>query len=360
MFKRLISLILVFVLALSLVPQVRAEENFHRVYGENRFETAFAIADQMKQTLGIRKFNAVIVACGSNFADALAGSYLASVCRAPILLAHNTKYNALAKDYIRANLEPGHTVYILGGEKAVAKDMEQNLEGFRVVRLAGENRFETNLEILREAGVSEGNEILVATGSNFADCLSGSATGKPILLVHKKLSDSQKAYLSQLKTCKFCIIGGTNAVSSDLEAQLGPYGITERIGGSNRFDTSVKVAQRFFTSPTTAVLAYAMNFPDGLCGGPLAYSLGAPLILTATKYEKQAADYAATTCIGSGMVLGGEGLISDGSCRDIFVGGHAWGNWATTLQPTAEREGEESRSCSRCGAAETRPLEKPP
>ena len=79
------------------------------------------------------------------------------------------------------------------------------------------------------------------------------------------------------------------------------------------------MAERFFDSPTTAVVAYAANFPDGLCGGSLAFSLKAPLILTMTKYEDAAAEYAKTTGIKTGLVLGGDSLISDASVRTIFA-----------------------------------------
>lgn len=62
--------------------------NVLRVYGDNRFQTAFEVADQLKENQGISKFNTVIVASGADFADALSGSYLAAVTHAPILLGY--------------------------------------------------------------------------------------------------------------------------------------------------------------------------------------------------------------------------------------------------------------------------------
>ena len=61
-----------------------------------------------------------------------------------------------------------------------------------------------------------------------------------------------------------------------------------------------------------------MNFPDGLCGGPLAYSMKAPLILTSTGVELQAIEYVNVLDINKGYVLGGDGLISDPSAVEIF------------------------------------------
>lgn len=293
----------------------------YRIAGENRFETAFKVADQMKENLGIEKFDSVIIASGANFADALSGSYLASVKNAPILLSYKAAQNEQVQAYIKANLAEGGTVYILGGTSAVPADMESGLAGINVVRLDGANRFETNLMILKEAGVKPGQEILVCTSTNFADSLSASATGLPILLVYNeksRLTDDQLAYLGSLSGNSFRIIGGENAVSPTLEAAIAAYGSVARLAGANRFATSVMVAETYFDAPEYAVLAYAWNYPDGLCGGPLAYSMDAPLILTMTKYEAAAAAYTEESGIERGIVLGGTGLISDDAVRNIF------------------------------------------
>ena len=119
--------------------------------------------------------------------------------------------------------------------------------------------------ILKEVGVSSGKEILVCTATNFADSLSGSATGLPILLVHNEkgeLTKDQKAYLAKLRRCSFTIVGGENAVSKQLETQLQSYGKVRRLAGENRFETSVLVAKTYFKDSDACVLAYAYNFPD--------------------------------------------------------------------------------------------------
>ena len=149
--------------------------NITRLAGGHRYETAFLAADRMKVTLGIEKFDAVVVASGTSFADALSGSYLAAVKEAPILLASSVeKVDVLVKDYIRGNLNAGGTVYILGGESAVPGAFEDGLDGFAVKRLAGGNRFDTNLMVLEEAGIGD-KPVLVCTGLSFADSLSASA-----------------------------------------------------------------------------------------------------------------------------------------------------------------------------------------
>ena len=296
-----------------------------RLGGQTRFDTAIKVADEMKEQLGVTKFESIIIASGMNFADALSGSYLATVKNAPILLTWKGDprfdyLNNQVADYVKENLVDGGTVYILGGSSAVPESVDALLSGIQVIRLAGSNRFETNLAILREAGVGD-KEILVCTGTNFADSLSGSATGLPILLVFNesgKLYDSQKEYLSQLQGNALCVVGGESAISFKLESALGSYGRVRRLAGTNRFETSVKLAEEYFDAPNSVVLAYAWNYPDGLCGGALAYSVDAPLILTMNKYEDVASEYAQGQDINSGFVLGSSELISDNTVRTIF------------------------------------------
>ncbi|MBQ1342279.1 MAG: Ig-like domain-containing protein, partial [Erysipelotrichaceae bacterium] len=62
-----------------------------RVYGSNRFGTSFAISEAILKNAGKDKHDTVILANGDNFADALAGSYLAAVKNAPIIITRNTK-----------------------------------------------------------------------------------------------------------------------------------------------------------------------------------------------------------------------------------------------------------------------------
>ena len=316
--RKMTALLLALCLVITLVPWTAfAAGDVIRLAGDDRFRTAFAAADQMKAELGISKFDAVIVTSGTNFADALSGSYLAAVKQAPILLTCTAEgYADLTAAYIRENLNEGGTVYILGGEKAVAPALEQTLEGYAVKRLEGDHRYATNLAILEEAGTA-GKPVLVCDGGSFADSLSASAAGLPILLVGSVLLDEQKAFLES-GSGELYIIGGTAAVSETVEAELSAYGKTTRIGGKDRLETSAAIARTFFPTADSAVLAYGWNFPDGLCGGALAYAMGAPLLLTAEGFAAQAADYVQEKQIFRGVVLGGSGLLPDQTVETVF------------------------------------------
>ena len=293
-----------------------SSHNIVRLSGKTRYETAFSIANQLKENLNIEKFETVVVAYGQNFPDALTGSYLAAVKNAPILLTESSKDGEVIA-YIQENLAAGGKVYILGGSAAVTEAFETMAKelGYDVQRVKGSNRYDTNLEILKEAGMSADQEILIATGTNYADSLSASATGLPMVLVGTVLTDAQKQFLGTTSG-KFVILGGTAAVSEAVEAELAAIGTVERVKGKNRYETSVVIAQRYFENPDAVVLAYANGFPDGLCGGALAVSMHAPLILTSDGSPAAADAY--VEGITTGVVTGGTARISDKTAAAIF------------------------------------------
>lgn len=348
-FLKLTSILLAVGVAISMVQPMTAyaanpktdtiQDGVLRVYGKSRYDTSFSITNELKKAQGVERFDAVIIASGKNFPDALAGSYLAAKKNAPILMtdcdpaSNNTRdlYEYVEQNVIKeaavSDQNQEIDVYILGGTGVVPAAIEEEFvtRGYSVKRLSGKDRYRTNLAILNEAGV-DGEEILVCTGKTFADSLSASATGLPILLVDsdgktQQLTAEQKAFLKKANS-QITIIGGTGAVSVAYEAAMKLYdtdGTVDRISGASRYETSVKVAEEFCQGATEAVVAYAENFPDGLCGGPLAYTKGTPLILTKTGKESEAAKYTAQKDIHAGVVLGGASLISDIAAKKIFV-----------------------------------------
>ena len=298
-----------------------------RIYGANRFDTAFEAADWLKAEMGVDRFPAIVIASGLGFPDALAGAYLAEAKDAPVLLTSEGTASSVA-EYVKNNMAPDGTVYILGGTGAVPEAMEQQLLANGITedhinRLAGTDRYQTNILILQEAGVS-GQDILVCAGTGYADSLSASGVGKPILLVGKTLTEGQKEYLASVKDSvsgDFCAIGGTGVVSDDVLNEVKAYanGSCQRVAGANRFATSVAVAETFFPSDIDSiVLAYAMNYPDGLAGGPVAYIKGAPLLLVNDANYDLAHDYVVRTNAIKVRVMGGPTLISDATALAIL------------------------------------------
>ena len=114
------------------------------------------------------------------------------------------------------------------------------------------------------------------------------------------------------------IIGGEDAVPTNIENELKAYADVERVCGKTRYETSVAVANTFFEGEKKAVVASAKKFPDGLCGGPLAAAMDTPLILTADGKTDAAAAYMKENAVTSGYVLGGDVALSDQTIVKVF------------------------------------------
>ncbi|MDD4675376.1 MAG: cell wall-binding repeat-containing protein [Syntrophaceticus schinkii] len=121
-----------------------------RIAEHDRYMTAAKIAE----TAFPDGAKTVVIANGEDtldYADALAGSFLAGVVKAPILLTRTDTLPKATKDVIRGKL--GATeAYILGGTAAVSEAVVSELKDdlkLKVTRVAGVNRFETAAKILK-------------------------------------------------------------------------------------------------------------------------------------------------------------------------------------------------------------------
>ena len=316
------------------VETLQTAQESIRIFGQNRYDTSISIAEQIKKENGGKAFDCVIISCGTNFADALSASYLAKVKNAPILIVGPGNEEKVL-EYVYNSSSSTVQVYIVGGTGAVSENVEKSLAAKykgkdQVKRLWGSNRFQTNIEVLKEAGKFEtslDSELLVASGMNYADALSASAVGKPILLTPgKSLTDEQNTYLSQTTHSNATIIGGAGAVSSEIEKNVKQHiAKIDRLNGANRFETSTLVANKYFSQPKTMVVAYGLNFPDGLCGGPLALAYSSPLILVANTSTDYAHAYAQAPAgnkenmLTNTVALGGETLISQEALKKIIT-----------------------------------------
>ena len=311
--------------------------SYERLCGPNRYETALTVAQTMLEQMKtdakkagttVKGFGTVVIACGEKYPDALSGTYLASITKAPILLVNNSYENKVV-EYIKTNLLPKGKVYILGGDKVVNNSVANKLKsaGFNVVRLSGKDRYETNLKVLEEINTinakknTKKQKYLVCSGKGFADSLSASSVSYPILLVGNKLTKNQIAFLSQSKkTLSFDIIGGSGVVSTSVEKKLGKNGTVERVAGKNRFETSGKVARRYFDNKAKSmVLTYGYNFPDGLAAGPFAYYLGSPVILVSNENYGEAKSFAEKNGIRKAYAIGGKALYLDNTVKECVI-----------------------------------------
>ena len=283
-----------------------------RISGANRFETAVSVAEQLKKELGVSRFANVVIANSDDFADALSATALAAEKKAPILIV-NKNNEEYARTYIRENMSESGTVYLVGGTGVITTGFESSLSGYNVVRLAGENRYETNLAVLKAMNLNGRSEILTASGLDYADALSASATGKPVMLVGNGLTSSQSSFLKSLGSGQKCyILGGTAAVSETTENQIKSSvgGTVERVYGDNRFKTGRAIAEKFFKDADTVLIASGDDFPDGLTGGVLANAKGAPVLLVNKNNTVEAAGFVDEYVIQTVTAIGGTSVIT--------------------------------------------------
>ena len=311
----------------AVVPFVTAEADaavtkVTRIYGDNRYETAIKSANYLKKLQGVRRFESIIVACGSDYPDALSGSYLSYVTGAPILLV-SEKYEAIILEYIKTNLQPTGSLYILGGTGVVSQNFEDQakaLEIQNVQRLGGQNRYETNLKILYAADEIYAekhngeliNNILICSAMNFPDALAGGATGWPILLVKNDINTNHREYMMTREHPSYYILGGTGAVPQLVQDQISMYDKVERITGANRYETSINTAKEFFgDSPQEVIVVTGDAFPDGLSATPLAHIKNAPIVLANGRNVGQSYNYEKDGNVSAVTVMGGKAVIAN-------------------------------------------------
>lgn len=261
-----------------------AENEINRMYGNDRYATAINIAasgwPQGAET--------IILVRGDEYADALTGATLAYQLEAPILLTPSTELlTSIKNEMIRLGAS---RVIILGGEVAVAAEVEQELKAMdmQVDRIAGQNRFDTAVKIMdylvghiehEEIANHPSGQVIIVDGYNYADALSvapyAASQQIPILLSESnKLPQEIAEVIDQFD--QTLVIGGEVAISKEVFSLLPR---PERIAGVNRFETSVKVADELFSDFNQVYIATGLGFADALTGSLLAARDQAPILL---------------------------------------------------------------------------------
>ena len=232
-----------------------------KLVGKDRYETAAMIADKMGDYE-----TAILVNSDKSLSDGLSASSLSGKENAPILLAKQNKLpEATAK-----RLEQVKKVYIIGGEKAIGKEVEAKLAGKEVIRVAGENRIETSLEIANILGGY--NKAFVVNGfKGEADAMSVAAVSArekaPIFLTDGK-------DLTEYSDAKHYVIGGENMVSEEVATDLN----AERIAGKDRYETNIKVLDKFYKDSNKLYFTRGDKLVDALTVSPLAKNNGVALV----------------------------------------------------------------------------------
>lgn len=312
------------------------KDNISRLAGDDRYETAIAIANKNYPggpILMNDNYKTVILADGHNFADALVGGVLASQYDAPLLLTEKAKLTESTKAYI-----DGHNVnrvIVLGGEYSVTPAVWKDLVdmGIHVERVNGATRAATAVkvgenvikllndgnEVKFNKGFTHNGRVFLAYEGDFADALTASVPasefGTPILLTAtNKLSPETKEALVKWNVREVIIVGGPNSVSEAVAEEVRAVGniTVGRYYGLNRATTAMEIAKHFYHQTTFAYVANGHIWADALTGAPLAAKESAPILLVEKdKVPEEVAEYIKASLITQVQILGGPNTVSE-------------------------------------------------
>ena len=185
--------------------------------GKDRFETAKNIASHLDDVEGI------MVTTAYKYADALSVASIAAAKNIPILLADQDGLPEIEAAYLDEIKDQVKATYVLGGEILISEEVYEELpgtDGESKLRIFGDDRFDTNLEVLKTFTDLEYSKVYVGNGydEHLVDALVVSAlaakTNSPIVLAQKELSKkAEDLLLPKLGEKSIVAVGGTTAVT---------------------------------------------------------------------------------------------------------------------------------------------------
>ncbi|MCL2503952.1 MAG: cell wall-binding repeat-containing protein [Coriobacteriia bacterium] len=308
-----------------------------RISGADRFTTAIEVSKA-----NFTSADAVIIATGMNYADALSASALAGSEKVPLLL---TGSDALSPGVLQEVKRLGATkAYIMGSTAAVSDAVGGSLLGakLQVERIAGADRYQTSAAIAQKIAALEGRSFaksaFLARGDNFADGLAVSPLAYkskiPVILTRPtELSVPAAGAIQGLGITDVTILGSDAAVAGSVEAAvkgLSTSPTVRRVAGADRYRTAQEIAKRTLdnSSDTEGFIGVAtgLNFPDALAGGVAAGERGGILVLTAPEaLSVNWASYLPGAYRGAKsdiQVYGGSSAVSDNAMdalRDLLL-----------------------------------------
>ncbi|MFJ1452731.1 cell wall-binding repeat-containing protein [Clostridioides difficile] len=179
--------------------------------------------------------------------------------------------------------------------------------------LAGEDRIDTSLKISSYKWQNAENAVLI-NSNTIADALCSAplATAKnaPVLLTEKdSLNTKTKKEIKRLGVKNIYIIGSTNTISANVEKELNNLNINvKRIGGTDRIDTSLKIAKELENVDSVAVVNGYKGLADAVSIASPAKSNTAIFFADKDNLNKNIEDYAKT--FNKTYVVGGESSVS--------------------------------------------------
>ena len=217
-------------------------------------------------------------------------------------------------------------VCVVGVVPVGAVGASEHLGVLEVVRLGGADRYGTSLLVAEGVAADAGGSlewVVVVSGESWPDAVvASSAAGELGAAVVLTPSGGVRAdalgFLARTGVSRALVVSTGDAVSSVVDEQLGAVGVSvERVGGADRYETSVAVARRLGapgvlgTWGRTVLVASGEVFADALVAGPLSAHGGHPVLLTPRDaLHPSVASYLGGSGAVHAVVLGGTAALS--------------------------------------------------
>ena len=158
-------------------------------------------------------------------------------------------------------------------------------------RIAGPDRYATAAAQAEIAFPDGADAAILASGEAFPDGLVAAALAgaleAPVLLTERgALPQVTAQALAELDPDRVVVVGGPDAITDDVVAEVGAGFDVERVGGQDRYATAAAIASRIpsdrigkLAGLRTAFVASGATFPDALSAGPLAAMGRHPILL---------------------------------------------------------------------------------
>ncbi|WP_238884617.1 cell wall-binding repeat-containing protein [Clostridium sp. YIM B02551] len=231
--------------------------NVTRIGGMDRFETSMNISNE------VLKYNkkVAILTTAYDFPDALSISSYAAINNYPILYTETQKLNSRTKEYIKSNNIT--KIIIPGGIGVVSDSIVNELKtlGITSERISGVDRYSTSLSVAKNFSDSLNEGIILATGNDFPDALSGGVLAakrkQSILLVERKNMKSEMAdFIKESGNITLHLLGGTGVISNAIKYNLVPANLeVEKLYAA---DTSSQIIT--ITAPSTSGFRANANY----------------------------------------------------------------------------------------------------
>jgi len=179
-------------------------------------------------------------------------------------------------------------------------------------RISGQDRVETALKI-SEKGWDSAQTVILCENSDYPDSIASTpfavSLNAPILLTAGDSIDQRVVReLQRLKPQKVILLGGIACLKPTIEKELENLSFEwERIGGIDRYETSVLLAKRLTSD--SLILANGDDFPDALSAATYAGIKQIPIVLTSTSLPDSVIRYYKETAPKHLVVIGGEVVI---------------------------------------------------